>query len=469
MVGRARQPLVELMNASTSLPGLLGEAAGRIPDDVMHSARLHFLDALAVGLAGSRLGPVSGVHVLADNQGAGRSTVIGSSRPAPAPIAALINGTLIHSLEYDDTHVASVTHGSSIVASAAFAVAEQLGLGGRQTLSAYAVGWEFLIRLGLASPGRIQANGFQITSAAGAFASAAVSCLLNNDAPGVFANAIGIAGSQAAGTFAFLADGATVKAAQPGWAAHSGLLAAELARAGVTGPRDVFDGPFGFYTLYAGDASGGSSLTTLLPDLGDVWHLPEAAFKLRPCCHYIHPFVEALELLTLEGASFDNVVSLHCWVPAETVPIIAEPWRARQRPVKPHDARWSLPYVLGTVLLHGDLTLSDFDGACDDGVMAFSERITYEPWADSGYPSRFPARLQATLSDGTVLEASVDDVRGSPTRPVNDRDVLRKAMANLIVGGLTEHQSRQFADELLVARDPDLGMVGQRLRLQCDT
>lgn len=448
-----------------SIAGQLLRARERIPDHVLESARWHLLDALAVGLAASKVGPVRGLSALAANQGSGRCTVLGSAETSPAPIAALINGGLIHSLEYDDTHVASIMHGGAVLAPTALAVAEEAGSTGREALAAFVVGWEFLIRIGLASPGRVQAQGFQITSAAGAFASAAVSCLLREDSPDVFEQAIGIAGSQAAGTFAFLAGGDTVKAVQPAWSAHAGLLAAELARAGVTGPSDVFGGRYGFFALYAQDPDGATNLAGRLADLGEVWHLPDVAFKLQPCCHYLHPFIEALDRLRAQGLTADNLVGLHCWVPDGAVPVIAEPWAGRQRPVRAHDARWSLPYVLAAVLGNGDLDLAVFDGAVDEAVMAVSDRITYEPWSDSGFPSRFPARLRAELSDGTRLEAAVDDVVGSPSRPVPDDDVLGKVVANLVAGGLSESGAKALAHDFLRTDDPDLGALGSVLRL----
>lgn len=447
-----------------SLASRLVAARSQVPDAVLDAARLHFLDALAVGLAASRVGPVRHLSALAERQGSGASTVLGIRATSPAPIAALINGGLVHSLEYDDTHVASVMHGGAVMAAAALAVAEETGATGREALTAFTIGWELLIRIGLASPGRIQAQGFQITSAAGAFAAAAVSCLLHGDSEETFQNAIGIAGSQAAGTFAFLAEGDTVKAVQPAWSAHAGLLAAELARAGVTGPRDVFDGAYGFFALYAKDPDGGANLTAELVDLGEVWHLPDAAFKLEPCCHYIHPFIEALEALMQQGVTASNLANLHCWVPTEVVAIIAEPWSQRQRPAKAHDARWSLPYVLAAVLRSGPLEISVFDGSCDDGIMAISDKVSYEPWPQSGFPARFPARLRAELEDGTVVEASMDDVQGSPTRPVTVDEVLRKVVPNLITGGMSESDAGLLADQILTTSDPDISLIGELLR-----
>lgn len=464
MVGFPGAGMDIVTQQQTSLPQRLGEARSRIPDSVLHAARLHFLDALAVGMVGSRSGPIRHIDALAANDPGGPSSVLGSSKSVASPVAALINGALIHSLEFDDTHVSSVMHGSSVLAASSLAVSEQVGATGREALTAYAIGWEFLIRIGLASPGRVQARGFQITSTAGAFAAAAVSSLLHGDSNDVLGNAIGIAGSQAAGTFAFLANGDTVKAVQPGWAAHAGLMAAELARAGVTGPRDVFDGTYGFFSLYADDPDGGHRLSAEVTDLGDVWHLPEAAFKVLPCCHYIHPFVEAIHALMAGGVSDENLVGLHCWVPTEVVPIIAEPWPERKRPVKPHDARWSLPYVLASVLLNGDLNPSIFDGTCDERVMKISDRFTYESWSDSGFPLRYPARVRAQLLDGSVREAVIDDVKGSSTRPVHDSDVLDKATTNLIASGIDRDEAQTLVTEILSEPNPDLAVIGRILR-----
>lgn len=439
----------------------LRRARADVPEDVLHVAGLHFLDAIAVGVAAAKVGPVAGVTALSNG---GTCTVLGTQATASASIAALVNGTLVHSLEFDDTHVASVMHGSSVLAPVALAVAEDCGAGGRSLLTAYAVGYEFLIRIGLASPGRIQSRGFQITSAAGAFAAAAVSSLLHDDSAQVMTEAIGIAGSQAGGTFAFLADGDTVKAAQPGWAAHSGVIAAELARAGVTGPRDVFGGRYGFYSLYADDVEGGDRLAALAESLGSDWLLPAAAYKLLACCHYIHPFVEAMSGLVEAGATPANVAGLHCWVPREVVPIIAEPWGERQRPKKAHDARWSLPYVLALQMLTGRVLAADFQGDAEAAVMSWAGRVTFEPWEGSGFPDRFPARMRATLVDGTVRDSRVRDVRGGVGRPIAARDVIEKALGNLAAGGMSPTAAGDLVDQITRREDPDLATIGRALR-----
>ncbi len=430
-------------------------AAAQVPDHVEHAARLHLLDALGVASAASAMGPIRGVVGLVSGD-SGPCTVLGAGTTASPSEAALVNGALIHSLEFDDTHVASVVHGSSVLAAAALAVAEEVGATGRQLVRAFAVGWELLIRIGLASPGRLQANGFQVTAAGGAFAAAATSALLHGDDPATLADAVGIAGSQAGGTFAFLAGGDTVKAVQPGWAAHSGVMAAQLARAGVTGPRHVFDGPFGFYRLYAQDPDAADRLFTSCADLGTVWHLPDAAFKLLPCCHYLHAFVEALRMVLDDGVDSGDVVAVHCDVPVEMVAIIAEPWPNRQQPATTQDARWSLPYVLGTLLRHGRVEAATFVGDVDVDVVGAARTVTYAPWTASGFPERFAARLRVRLRDGSERHAEVPDVLGGRGRPIADEIVIDKARENLCTGGL----SRADADEVVAAIcDPEVDLT----------
>ena len=449
-----RQP-----SLSQEIAGRAAAALGAVPPAVDRMARLHLLDALGVGSLGSARGPVRGLAGLAARAPAGPCSVLGLYRSVPAPVAALVNGGFIHSLEYDDTHVASVMHGSSLVAPAVLAVAEAAGRSGADALRAYAVGWEVLIRFGLAAPGALQARGFQTTSAAGPFVAALISTLLDGD-PQLAVQAMGIAGIQPGGTFAFLAEGDTVKALQPGWAASAGLQAADLAHAGVTGPRLVLDGEFGFFRLFVGDGDDPvQRMRDELDTLGERWHLPDAAFKLVPCCHFIHPFVEALQGLVDDGLDQRDIARVICHVPTGEAPVIADPWPDRQAPAKPHDGRWSLPYVLAGQLIDGAVTVELFERPVDPAKVALARLIEHQPWPDSGYPARFPARIEVELRDGTTMRAAVDDVRGGPSRPIGEAPVLAKAQQNFRLAGVPDADVGQVQTELLERADPDLHRV----------
>jgi 2-methylcitrate dehydratase PrpD len=401
-----------------------------LPPQVLDAVQDHLLDAIGVGLAGgaaptSPLGPALGAL------GAGDGTVLGrADRLAPAS-AALVNGTLIHSMEFDDTHVPSVIHGSAVVAPAALAVAEREASSGAELAVAFAAAWETLVLLGLSSPGGFQAAGFQTVAVAGPFGAAVAAGLLAGTDEATLVSALGICGSQAGGTFAFLSDASTVKAMHAGWAAHSGVLAVDLAAAGVTGPAAVLEDRFGFFASYAHDAEAPGRFAALLPGLGERWALPEAAFKSYPCCHYIHPFLEAAERLRAGGLTPDAIDEVVLRVPTGAAPIVSEPWERKLTPASDHDARWSLPVCVAQVLLRGRLTSADVTGiASDPEVLALAARMRAEPWEDSGFPARFPADLRVRRTDGRDLHATVDDVRGSASRPFDADAVLAKFRTN---------------------------------------
>ncbi|MGX6447173.1 MmgE/PrpD family protein, partial [Patulibacter sp. S7RM1-6] len=393
----------------------------------------------------SPLGPALGAL------GAGEGTVLGRpDRLAPAS-AALVNGTLAHSMEFDDTHVPSVIHGSAVVVSAALAVGERERATGTELLTAVAAGWEALVLLGLASPGGYQSAGFQTVAVAGPFGAAVAAALLTGADRATLASALGICGSQAAGTFAFLSDASTVKAMHAGWAAHSGVLALDLAAAGVTGPAAVLEDRFGFFASYAHDAEAPARLAALLPGIGERWALPDAAFKAYPCCHYIHPFLEAVERLRADGLTADDVAEVVVRVPDGAAPIVCEPWERKLAPSSDHDARWSLPVCLAQVLLRGRLRSADVEGiASDPAVLGLAARVRWERWEDSGFPARFPAHVAVRTADGRDLEATVDDVRGSASRPLAADEIRGKFLDNAtpVVGAARADEIAAAVDDL---------------------
>ena len=125
-----------------------------IPGDVVALAKIHFLDQLGIGLVAATLPRNRPLAAIASLFGTGgNSTALGCAAPVTAAAAALRNGTLMHSLEYDGTHTASIPHAASVVAPVALAVCEEMGGSGADLLCAFIVGWEVFVRLGLAAPG----------------------------------------------------------------------------------------------------------------------------------------------------------------------------------------------------------------------------------------------------------------------------------------------------------------------------
>jgi len=406
-------------------------ARAPLPPHVARAAALHLLDALGVGLAAAG-SPVGAPYRNAAAQLArgGAATILGSSEGASPGDAALINGGLMHSLEYDDTHTGSIMHGSSVLASAALATAETHACSGAALLGAYARGWEVLVRLGLAAPGRFHARGFQATSAAGTLAAAVIAAELGSLSEDETVAAVGIALSQSGGVMEFLSNGSSVKSLHPGWAAHGGVTAALLARAGMTGPETAIEGRFGLFRQFTDDTAAAGRLQAMLDDLGTRWHLPAVAFKFHPCCHYLHPFIEAAGLLAERGVRADDIDSIECEVPAGAAPVICEPWERALEPVDGHAARWSLPITVAARLVDGKVDLTTFEATPSRAVRALARRIRWIPLEDARFPERFEAVITCTLTGGATERVRVDDVDGNHTRPPEPERVLAKFRVN---------------------------------------
>jgi len=402
-----------------------------LPAQVAQAAMLHFTDALGVGLAASRSSAGRAYVVLSERIAlGGHSSVFGSARRASAADAALLNGGLIHSLEFDDTHTGSIMHGSAVTAAAALAAAQAFRASGAALLSAYAHGWEVLARLGLAAPGRFHAAGFQATSVAGTLASAVVCAELLGLDEDHTVHALGIALSQSSGVMEFLSNGSSVKSLNPGWAAHGGVHAAMLAQAGMTGPETSLDGRWGLFVQFSDAPDGAERFEAMLADLGERWHLPDAALKFNPCCHYLHPFIEAAGLLSGQGVVAERVAEIVCEVPAGAAPVICEPWSRALAPATGHAARWSLPITVAATLVEGRVDLDTFERLPGPEVLALARKIRWEALANAQFPQRFEAVIRCRLIDGSERRVAVDDVDGNPTRPASAERVLGKFRDN---------------------------------------
>jgi 2-methylcitrate dehydratase PrpD len=432
-----------------------GCANSALPTDVATAARLHFLDALGVGLAAAG-SPIGAAYrgLAAELVKGGPATVFGQSTGASASDAAMINGGLIHSLEFDDTHTGSIAHGSAVLAAGALAVAEAQNSSGAALLGAYARGWEVLIRFGLAAPNGFHAKGFMSTSVTGTLAVALLAAELMRLDEDQTVAAIGIALSQASGVMEFLSNGSSVKSLHPGWAAHGGVIAATLARAGMTGPETSLDGKHGLFRQFTGDESATGRFRALIGSIGREWHLPKAAYKFYPCCHYLHPFIEAAGQLASRGVRPADVEKIVCRVPQGEAAVICEPWETKQSPATGHAARWSLPIAVAARLEEGKVDLATFESPTSPAVREVARRIEWEPLPQARFPERFEAEVVCKTRTETQT-VRIDDVFGNHTRPPGADAILTKFRANgarsLKADGVRSLE--RATEELSAARD----------------
>ncbi|GAB2863342.1 MmgE/PrpD family protein [Actinocorallia aurea] len=418
-----------------------GVRAEGLPAELRADAARRVLDVLGNSFAATNEAPAMAVGALvAEWGGAGRSTALGQAGPLPEPSAALLNGTLAHSLDFDDTHLPSVLHPSASVVPAALAVAEARGASGAQLLDAIGVGVEIAVRVGMAGydPGLGNSvffeRGLHATAICGALGGAAAGAMLSGlDAEGV-AHAIGIASSMGSGLLEANRTGGTVKRVHCGWAAHAAVTAAGLARTGLTGPPTVLEGRFGLLQAFCGDQY---HLGPLLDGLGERWELPGIFFKPYPCNHFTHAGIDAARRLRARGLDPARIERIDLGAPTPVLRTIGEPREDKIHPKSGYHAAFSGPYTVAAALLGGGglgLFHEDFtdEAAADPARLALAAKVHCAPDArcDEIFPHQFPAVLRVTLDTGEVLEERVDVNRGGPGDPLSADELALKFRLN---------------------------------------
>lgn len=406
-----------------------------IPSGTLARARQLMTDTLGVGLAGSRhpnfQTALEGISAI---PGAlGDHPVIGSHLRLTAPYAAMANGIACHVLDFDDTHTASIVHGSAILTPLALALAEELGQGGRDVLTAFVAGWEVAARVGIASGNSFHNRGFHSTAIAGIFGATAAAGHLLGLTPEQMTHALGLCASQAAGINEFLVNTSSSKGYHVGWAARSGIEIAYLARAGATGPATVFEGRTGLLVTHGvKELSNPEQLTA---DFGTRWEVERVSIKPYPCCHFAHGAVDCAISLRADGVTPERVQSIHAIIDEVAANFVCRPIEAKYAPSSSYGAKFSLPYLVACGLVEGrcDPDLFTADAIARPDLLAVARKVTFEdaPKGSTGFPKYFPGHLQVGLTDGRVIEKRVPINRGNPDAPLSDGEVAGKFRLNV--------------------------------------
>ena len=397
-----------------------------LPQRTREVVRIALLDTVGAGIYGHRT-PWAQMLLAWAKRGAaasGEAHVWGEAAAAlRSADAALVNGTAAHAFEVDDYHNAKL-HPGAVVVPAALAVAERLNCSGAELVTAIAAGYEVMIRSSLAlNPSAARLRGWHLTGVCGPFgAAAACASLLKLNAEQT-AWALGLAGTQGAGLWAFNADGTMSKRLHPGKAAHSGVLAAELAQLGFTGPTQIYEFADGGVLKAFSDASDAAPLTQ---DLGAVYHLDQTSIKPYACCGSTHSYIDAaLALRKKLGAPWDatrrvrvgtaKVVDVQCgfdYVPSSAL-----------------NAQMSLRYTVAVALIEGQALPAQFADAklADPTItgLAGAIELVPDPKLDKLYPKDF-AGWVAAEHNGEWLRVDIMNPSGSVHAPIDSRGVTEK-------------------------------------------
>jgi 2-methylcitrate dehydratase PrpD len=414
---------------------------GKIEPDLLYDAQRRVTDIIGIALAASGMEPARIVGEVVDAWGgAGQASVVGRGKRYPAAGAALLNGTLAHALDYDDTHLPSVLHPSGAVVPAALAAAEAGGATGRELLAAVAAGDELVVRVGMAGYDPELGNsiffekGLHATSIAGTLGAALAAAMVYGLGEEEIGHAVAISASMGAGIIEANRTGGTVKRIHCGWAAHAGVTAAELAHRGLTGPPTVFEGRFGFLQAFLDDKADTGAIVR---GLGEEWELPRIFFKPYPANHFTHAGIDAAIKLRQEGLDVRKVENIELGVATPTLRTIAQPAEEKARPKTGYAAQFSGPFTVATALVGGGglgVSLEDFtDEDVEDPVkldLASRVRCVPDDECDRIFPNQFPAVLRLRLENGEVREARVLHNRGGPQNPLTDEELGIKFRTN---------------------------------------
>jgi 2-methylcitrate dehydratase PrpD len=401
-----------------------------LPPDVVHATKARVLDVIGLSLAGAETAFGRSVRDAAVAMSSpGPCRVLGTGDSIAVTMAAFANGAFSQALEYDDTHNESIVHMSSPSVAAALALADMTHISGRELIAAVAVGNEISCRAGSVAPGQFHRRGFHPS---GLFATFGVTYLaarlLRLDAAST-ARAAGISGSFASGILECWVDGTQTKFLHPGWSAQSGIASAFLARAGTTGPAEVFEGRWGLFASHLQNVETPPHFDRLTAGLGTHWDSRNASFKPFPAAHVLHPYIGAvLRLRAAHQLKAADVEQIDCPVAAFIVPIVCEPLTEKLAPASDSHGRISLQYSLAEALVRGTLGRHAYstDSLQDPEILALARRIRYHVDPTFPGPGRFKGAVAVTLKDGRMLTDVEEYNRGSAENPMTDAELRAK-------------------------------------------
>ena len=395
-----------------------GVDAARLPAAVRMAVRVNILDTLACAVAGSTGKAVAEVAgLVAEWGGTGQAGVWVLGGRYPAHHAAWLNGTMAHARDYDDTHDAAVLHAGVAAVPAALAAAELAGgVSGAELIAAVAAGLETTCRLGVATQVGIIESGFIYTSLLGYFGATAAAGRALRLSPAQMRSAFGIVYSSVAGNHQVTRDASLMKRMQPGLAAQAGVVAAQLARRGIEGPRNTFEGVDGFFRVYL---QGRCDPAVVRRGLGGRFELLNLSYKPYPCCRYNHTAIDAALQVRRAGVpeAIRVGVNQHCYQ------AVCTPEAVRRAPRTIVEAQFSIPFTVAAAWIDGAVGLRHLTeaGLQRRDILALAERV--HPYVDPEIErdwarSISPARVSVQLANGSSAEARVDYPGGHPEHPM---------------------------------------------------
>jgi 2-methylcitrate dehydratase PrpD len=404
------------MNTTTLTEFIISTDYNKIPEKVIEQSKLCFIDFLGVTLRGSetKSGKIAKTVVSESNQ----STVIGHGK-ASALEASLTNGIFAHALDLDDGHRYAQVHPGACVIPAALSLSEFRNVSGKEFISSIIVGYQAAISLGMIVNPEHRNRGFHSTGTCGTIGAAAAASKVFDLNEDQIINALGLAGTQAAGLLESDHSGSMGKHLHAGKAAQSGVLSALLAEKGFTGAETILGGDEGFFKAMANINCKKIKINM------DVFRILEIYFKIYPVCRHLHSSIDAILHIINENNKNLEIEEIQ-QITVNTYKIAAEHDNYHLSSIEA--LKQSLPGSLAIAVLNNELRLDNLNLNQDKKeIEEISKKIfiEYSEDFDALYPDKRPASVTINTKS-RLYEKSVDLAYGEPENPLNKTDIIKK-------------------------------------------
>jgi 2-methylcitrate dehydratase PrpD len=429
------------------------------------------LDTLGVAVAGCHAPGVGEVVAMLKSMGGkAEARLLVDGQRLPSAHAAMANALMAHAVDFDDMHERAGVHVNVCVVPAALAVSEALGrVDGKRFLAAVVLGVDFVCRLALAVP---LLRGWHATTVLGIYGAALAAAKILGLSPKQTADALGIAYSQSAGTRQGRLEGALTKRLQPALAAKAGVWSALLAQAGISGPREIFEGDWGILRVYTADHSRAhqqDGVAVLLDRFGEKFLGDELSIKAYPCCKATHTSIEAVsQLMADNGLGAEEIDGVEIFVSPECYNTVGHPFEIRTDPQV--DAQFSIAYTVAAALQNRTVGLDDFreDAIRDKRRLALARRVrvTADPQLKDASSNVVNLGARVSLqARGRTFAARCDMAKGHPQKPLGRADVVRKFQSCLAFGRLSLPDAGRGVIEAIdhLEAEPDMGRLSTLL------
>lgn len=396
----------------------------KLPYDVIQFTKRCLLDYFGSAIAGRQKRPIRMIEQFSREMGGYEQATVITGGKTSVMNAALVNGSASHIVELDDIHKGSIIHAATVVIPAALAIAEWKQLSGKDLITAIVVGYEVCYRIGEAvSPSHYYY--WHNTATCGTFgATAAVAKLLNLSIEQTI-HALGNAGTQAAGLWEFIEDGAMTKQLHPGKAAMNGLMSALLAEKGFTGATKILEGKRGFFNAMSEEYDE----MKITSKLGEEYKITENSFKIHASCRHTHHVIDLMIELFQERGRFEHTIDK----------IVVKTYRVainitdNDDPMTEYAAKFSLQFCTALSLITGKAGLSAFNDETlwNKDIRSLMKRVELlvDRELDNAYPKKWGASVTIYLKSGETITRETDYPKGDPEKPVTEEELILKFMS----------------------------------------